>query len=117
MGRDAIDCGASSGLPPGAVKGAGRWAVGNADGEYFAVTRRCRHLGADLANGSIDREDCLVCPWHGARYDVSTGLMVRGPQGVFAKVPGLGFAFRLVTAVLPLGRGRVTERDGTLFVE
>ncbi len=117
MGRDAIDCGASSGLPSGAVKGAGRWAVGNADGEYFAVTRRCRHLGADLANGSIDREGCLVCPWHGARYDVSTGLMVRGPQGIFAKVPGLGFAFRLVTAVLPLGRGRVTERDGTLYVE
>lgn len=43
-------------LVPGVVRGAGRYAVGNADGELFAVTRRCRHLGADLANGSIDRE-------------------------------------------------------------
>lgn len=24
-----------------------------------------------------------MCPWHGARYDVGTGRMVRGPQGVF----------------------------------
>ncbi|MGH9136274.1 MAG: Rieske (2Fe-2S) protein, partial [Acidimicrobiales bacterium] len=54
---------ASSELTPGVVVGAGRFAVGNADGHLFAVTRRCRHLGADLANGSIDRAGCLVCPW------------------------------------------------------
>ena len=40
-------------LPPGPVTGAGQYAVGNVDGRYFAVTRRCRHLLADLANGSI----------------------------------------------------------------
>jgi nitrite reductase/ring-hydroxylating ferredoxin subunit len=38
-----------SDLPPGAVTGAGPYAVGNIDGKYFAVTRRCRHLRADLA--------------------------------------------------------------------
>jgi hypothetical protein len=43
--------------------------------------------------------------------------MVRGPQGIFAKIPGLGFAFKTLTRVLPLGRGRVTKRDGTLYVE
>src|SRR5687768_9431406 len=68
-------------------------------------TRRCRHLGADLANGSVDREGCLVCPWHGARYDVATGRMTRGPQGFFAKVPGVDAGYRLMTRVLPLGRG------------
>jgi nitrite reductase/ring-hydroxylating ferredoxin subunit len=90
--------------------------VGNAGGELFAVSRRCRHLGADLANGSIDREGCLVCPWHGARFDVATGRMRRGPQGVFAKIPGLDAALRLLTKALPLGRGEVVERSGTLFV-
>ena len=60
---------------PGVVRGAGRYAVGNANGEFFAVTRRCRHMGADLARGSIDQEGCLVCPWHRARYDVATGRM------------------------------------------
>jgi nitrite reductase/ring-hydroxylating ferredoxin subunit len=103
-------------LTPGAVTGAGRYAVGNAAGKLFAVSRRCRHLRADLAGGSIDDDGCLVCPWHGAKYDVESGRMVRGPQGIFAKVPGLGAANKLLTRVLPLRRARVEERDGTLYV-
>ena len=103
-------------LPPGKVTGVGGYAVGNAGGELFAVSRRCRHLGADLGKGSIDVDGRLVCPWHQSAYDVRTGRMVRGPQGVFAKVPGLGSAFRALTRVLPLRRGHVTERDGCLYV-
>jgi nitrite reductase/ring-hydroxylating ferredoxin subunit len=68
-------------LPPGAVRRAGEWAVGNRDGALFAVSRRCRHQFADLAEGSIDTEGCLVCPWHQSRYDVRTGEMVEGPKG------------------------------------
>jgi nitrite reductase/ring-hydroxylating ferredoxin subunit len=111
-----IEAGAAADLVPGVVRGVGRYAVGNADGELFAVTRRCRHLGADLANGSIDQQVCLVCPWHGATYDVATGRMTRGPQGFFAKIPGLDAGYRLLTRALPLGRGVVVERDGTVFV-
>jgi nitrite reductase/ring-hydroxylating ferredoxin subunit len=103
-------------LPPGAVVGAGGYAVGNIAGELFAVSRRCRHLGADLANGSLDEEGRLVCPWHHSAYDVRTGRMLRGPQGVFAKVPGLDAAYRALTRVLPLRRGHVLQRDGRLFV-
>ena len=107
---------ASAHLVPGVVRGAGRYAVGNANGELFAVTRRCRHLGADLANGSVNRQGCLVCPWHGARYDVATGRMTRGPQGFFAKIPGSDAGYRVLTGVVPLGRGVVVEREGTVFV-
>jgi nitrite reductase/ring-hydroxylating ferredoxin subunit len=103
-------------LVPGSVVGAGPYAVGDAGGDLFAVSRRCRHLGADLANGTIDQQGRLVCPWHQSAYDVVTGRMVRGPQGVFAKVPGLGAAFRALTRVLPLRRGEVIEREGCLFV-
>ncbi|MGH2726617.1 MAG: Rieske (2Fe-2S) protein [Actinomycetota bacterium] len=113
----ATEVGPASELTPGTVTGAARWAVGNSQGDLFAVTRRCRHLYADLAHGSIDSKGCLVCPWHGSRYDVKTGRMVRGPQGVFAKIPGLGQAFMALTRVLPLGRGKVVDRDGTLYVE
>jgi len=109
--------GPASDLPPGKVTGAGIWAVGNVDGEYFAVTRRCRHLFADLANGHIANDGCLVCPWHGSKYDVKSGRMVRGPQGIFRKIPGLDQFYIGLTRVLPLGRGRVTQRDGTLFVD
>jgi nitrite reductase/ring-hydroxylating ferredoxin subunit len=104
-------------LTPGTVVGAGRYAVGNANGELFAVTRRCRHLYADLANGRIDKDGCLVCPWHGSKYDVKTGRMVRGPQGIFAKIPGLDAATIALTWVLPLGRAEVTVRDGTVYVK
>ncbi len=107
----------ASELTPGVVKGAGRFAVGNSAGDLFAVTRRCRHLYADLAGGTIDADGCLTCPWHGSKYDVSTGRMVRGPQGVFAKIPGLGTAFKVLTLVLPLGRGTVTKRAGAIYVE
>lgn len=103
-------------LSKGTVTGAGKWAVGNTGQDRFAVTRRCRHLYADLANGSIDAKGCLVCPWHGSRYDVKTGRMVRGPQGIFAKIPGLGAGFKALTKVLPLGRGTVIERDGDVYV-
>ena len=115
MARE-IEVGPAAELVPGVVRGAGRYAVGNADGELFAVTRRCRHLGADLAKGSIDREGCLVCPWHGARYDVATGRMTRGPQGAFARIPGADASYRLLTRLLPLGRGAVVERAATVFV-
>ena len=111
-----IEVGTESELMPGTVLGAGRYAVGNSDGHLFAVTRRCRHLGADLARGRIDRDGCLVCPWHASKYDVATGRMVRGPQGVFAKIPGLGAFFKGLTRVLPLGRGEVSVRDGKVFV-
>ena len=111
-----IRVGAAADLPPGRVTGAGRYAVGN-NGEYFAVTRHCRHLRADLAGGSIDENGCLVCPWHQSAYDVKSGRMVRGPQGIFAKIPGLGTMFKLLTAAAPLGRGQVTEDAADLYVE
>ncbi|OMQ14970.1 (2Fe-2S)-binding protein [Modestobacter sp. VKM Ac-2676] len=68
-------------LPPGAVRPAGSWAVTNSAGRLSAVSRRCRHQLADLAEGTVDAEGCLVCPWHQSRYDTSTGEMVTGPRG------------------------------------
>ena len=107
---------AESDLPPGTVTGSGGYAVGN-NGDYFAVTRRCRHLRADLAGGTIDADGCLVCPWHGAKYDVDSGRMTRGPQGIFAKIPGLSPSFALLTRILPLGRRPVVVTDGHVYLD
>ena len=103
-------------VPEGTVTGSAGYAVGN-NGDYFAVSRRCRHLRADLAGGSIDSDGCLVCPWHQAKYDVKTGRMVRGPQGIFAKIPGLEPVVRRVDQGLAAapwqgdrGRGRAADR-------
>ena len=94
-------------LPPGTVRRVGDWAVGNADGEYFAVSRRCRHQLADLAEGSIDDEGCLVCPWHQSRYDVRTGEMVEGPHGFLGYHGPTPVYTQLVAAFGRLARLRV----------
>jgi len=114
MARET-EVGAAAELVPGIVRGAGRYAVGNAHGELFAVTRRCRHLGADLANGSVDTDGCLVCPWHGARYDVATGRMTQARRAS-SRRPRLRCWVPFAVEVLPLGRGVVLEREGIVFV-
>ena len=103
-------------VPEGTVTGGDGYAVGN-NGGYFAVGRKCRHLRADLADGSIGEDGCLVCPWHGAKYDVSTGRMVRGPQGIFAKIPGLSASFEALTRVFPLKRGTIEQRGNALHID
>lgn len=107
-------------LPPGTVRPLGRWAVGNRDGEPFAVSRRCRHQLADLSQGSLDADGCLVCPWHGSRYDVRDGRMVRGPRGFLAyhgPTPGYTQLVLSYGRILRLRVGRVLRRAGRLTVD
>ena len=107
-------------LPPGAVRRVGDWAVGNRGGAYFAVSRRCRHQLADLSEGTIDADGCLVCPWHGARYDTGTGAMVDGPQGFLfyrGRTPGYSALVLAYAKYLGLRVGRVVRRAGRITVE
>ena len=102
-------------LAPGRVAQLSDYAVGN-NGEYFAVSRRCRHLGGNLAEGSISPDGCLVCAWHQAEYDVRSGRMVKGPQGIFAKVPGLGSVFKGLTRALPLRRRALAQNGDEIIL-
>jgi hypothetical protein len=43
--------------------------------------------------------------------------MVDGPQGIFAKVPGLGASFMALTRVFPLKRGRIEKRGASLCID
>jgi nitrite reductase/ring-hydroxylating ferredoxin subunit len=107
-------------LPPGAVRRVGDWAVGNRDGEYFAVSRRCRHQLADLSEGRIDSDGCLVCPWHQARYDVRTGRMVAGPRGFLGyhgPTPGYTQLVRAYSQVLRLRVRRALRRGDDVVLE
>jgi 3-phenylpropionate/trans-cinnamate dioxygenase ferredoxin component len=94
----------------------GRLAVGLSGGEPFAVSDRCRHLGASLGKGRVAEDGCLECPWHRARYDITSGAMIRGPQGA-AWLP-VREAVRLFTnAFARLKRYPVSERDGDIFLD
>lgn len=44
----------------------------NIDGEYFAIGDVCTHDGGPLVEGDL-HGDVIVCPRHGARFDVRTG--------------------------------------------
>ena len=107
-------------LAPGTVTGSGRWAVGDVDGELFAVSRRCRHQFGDLSHGTIDEAGCLVCPWHQASYDVSTGEMVTGPRGFLGyhgSTPGYSALVKAVAKVLRLKVGKAVVKGGSIVVE
>jgi 3-phenylpropionate/trans-cinnamate dioxygenase ferredoxin component len=44
----------------------------NCDGEFYAIEDVCTHDGGPLGEGDLD--GCaLICPRHGARFDVRTG--------------------------------------------
>lgn len=53
-------------------------AVFNIDGEYYAIEDVCTHDGGQLTGGG--REGCqLICPRHGARFDIKTGAALTPP--------------------------------------
>ncbi len=50
----------------------------NVDGEFYAVEDVCTHDGGPLGDGEL--EGCqLICPRHGARFDVRTGKALTLP--------------------------------------
>ncbi len=106
-------------LAGGAVARVGDSAVGLSRDEPFAVSRRCRHQLADLSGGSVDADGCLVCPWHGSRYDVRTGAMVSGPRGFLGyhgPTPGYAGLVRLLGRVLPLRIRHAVRRGDDVVV-
>lgn len=48
-----------------------------ADGEYFAYSRKCAHLGCSVDFNTARR--CLTCPCHQGAYDARTGVVLFGP--------------------------------------
>lgn len=66
-------------------------------GGYYAVEDRCSHDDEELSGGGL--EGCeLICPRHGARFDVRDGSVTAPP------------------AFYPIDAYAVTLRDGELFV-
>lgn len=53
-------------------------ALFNLDGEYFAIDDTCSHADASLSEGEIEG-NCVICPRHGARFDIRTGQALSLP--------------------------------------
>jgi nitrite reductase/ring-hydroxylating ferredoxin subunit len=52
--------------------------VSNVNGQYYAIGNICTHVGGPLAEGNLE-EYIVQCPWHGSRFDIRTGEVVRPP--------------------------------------
>jgi nitrite reductase/ring-hydroxylating ferredoxin subunit len=106
-------------VPAGSVGRAGEWTVAHRrDGTIRAVSSRCRHQLADLSKGSLDKDGCLVCPWHASRYDLDTGEMVNGPKGLLTyegPTPGYSGLIKWTIGRLRLRR-RPTRVEGDRVV-
>lgn len=72
--------------------------IANVDGEFYAVEDVCTHDGGPLGDG--DLEGCqLICPRHGARFDVRTGKALTLP------------------AFEPVATYTVKVQDGDIWIE
>ena len=47
-------------------------AIFNVDGNFYAINDTCAHRGGPLGEGELDGTT-VICPWHGWRYNVTTG--------------------------------------------
>jgi len=47
-------------------------ALFNVDGGFYAINGVCGHRGGPLGEGELDGKT-VICPWHGWRYNVTTG--------------------------------------------
>jgi len=71
-------------------------AVFNVAGRYYAIDNVCPHRGGPLGEGDVEG-NIVVCPWHGWRWDVTTGANANNPA-------------------VKVGCYPVTVEQGTIFV-
>jgi len=63
--------------------GAKSLALWNVDGAYHVIDNTCPHRGGPLGDGDLEGR-VAICPWHGWRWDVTTGANTNNPA---VKIP------------------------------
>ncbi len=53
--------------------------IANVDGKFYALDDRCGHMNAMLSMGTL-RGKIVVCPFHFAEFDVTTGQKIKDPH-------------------------------------
>jgi nitrite reductase/ring-hydroxylating ferredoxin subunit len=52
--------------------------IANVDGMFYAMDDRCGHMNALLSMGKLQGKN-VICPFHFAEFDVTTGKKVKEP--------------------------------------
>jgi nitrite reductase/ring-hydroxylating ferredoxin subunit len=53
--------------------------IANIDGKFYALNDRCGHMNALLSMGNLANDNIVTCPFHGARFDITTGKKIKEP--------------------------------------
>lgn len=69
----------------------------NVDGKLYAIEDICTHDGGELDQGELE-ENRIVCPRHGATFDVTSGAVLTLP------------------AIIPLRTFEVSIEGGSVYV-
>jgi len=89
---DFVEVARASELPPGAMKrvkvDGRRVCLANVNGEFYALKDECGHQKSALSKGTLDGT-VVECPLHFARFDVTTGKSISGPDFARLSIPGL----------------------------
>ncbi len=51
---------------------------------YYAIDDTCTHRGGPLSEGMVNN-GTVICPWHGACFDIKTGAVLGPPAPVGVK--------------------------------
>ena len=75
-----VDVGNAEELPPGSMKLLDGVGVYNCGGTLYAIEDRCSHDDGPLCLGDWEEDTCrVVCPRHGASFDIATGRALTLP--------------------------------------
>lgn len=61
-------------------------ALFNVSGTFHAIDNTCLHRGGPLGEGELDAT-IVTCPWHGWRWDVTSGANTNNPAVKVACFP------------------------------
>lgn len=77
-------------VPPGQGRvvqaGPRSLALFNVDGAYHVIDNTCPHRGGPMGDGDLEGR-VAICPWHGWRWDVTTGANANNPAVKIACFP------------------------------
>jgi nitrite reductase/ring-hydroxylating ferredoxin subunit len=63
--------------------------VVNIDGNFYSVDAICPHMNGYLPSGKLEKNE-VVCPVHHARYDVTTGKLMKNVPAIMRIATGGG---------------------------
>jgi len=70
----------------------------NVDGQFYAIADVCSHDDGPVGEGSLEGFE-IICPRHGARFDIRTGKVLALPA--FVDIPA--YPIRLVGDQIEIG--------------